>query len=97
MRAPATGHRLAALLLAWLAGAALQLQERSVLPWAAYVALTAIALLALAAGFAWRRRGRVGVLAAFVGAVVAGFAITGWQASSRLDDALAPALEGPIS
>ena len=95
MRAPAPGRRLAALLLAWLAGAALQLQERSLLPWAAYVALAAMALLALMAGLVWRRRGRVAVPIACLGALVAGFAVTGWQASSRLDDALATALEGP--
>ncbi len=95
MGAPGTGRRLAALLLAWLAGAALQLQERSLLPWQAYVALAVLSLLAMASGFAWRRRSRIGVLVAVVGALLAGFAVTGWQASVRLDDALAPALEGP--
>ncbi|MEO8524051.1 MAG: DNA internalization-related competence protein ComEC/Rec2 [Caldimonas sp.] len=94
MRAPATGTRLAALLLAWLAGVAMQLQERSLLPLAMYVAFAAVASLALAAGFVWRRCRLVGIGSAVVGALVAGFAVTGWQASARLEDALAPALEG---
>ncbi len=95
MRAPATGTRLAVPLLAWLAGVAIQLQERSLLPLAAYVAFAALGLLALFAGFALRRRGLVGAGIAVAGALIAGFAVTGWQASVRLDDALAPALEGP--
>ena len=93
MRAPATGRRFAALLLAWLAGAAIQLQERSLLPFAVYASLAVAALLLLAGGVALRR-GRVGTVLAIVGALAAGFAVTGWQAAIRLDEALAPELEG---
>ncbi len=94
MRAPATGRRLAALLLAWLAGAAIQLQERSLLPFASYLALALAALIALAAGFALRRVRVLGTGFAVAGALLAGFAVTGWQAAVRLDEALAPELEG---
>ena len=94
MRAPATGSRLAALLLAWLAGVALQLQERSLLPFAAYVALAAVAALALAAGFGWRRGGPIAAALAITGSLLAGFAVTGWQADVHLGDTLAAELEG---
>jgi competence protein ComEC len=95
MRAPATGSRLAALILAWQPGVAIQSQERSLLPWPVYAALASVAALALVAGFVWRRRAAFGAGIAVTGALVAGFALTGWQASVRLDDAFAPALEGP--
>jgi len=94
MRAPATGSRLAALMLAWLAGVAVQLQERSLQPLAFYLALAAAGIVALVAGFSWRRRGVPAAILASAGALLAGFALTGGQASLRLEDALVPALEG---
>jgi len=48
----------------------------------------------LIVGFAWRRRGLAAALLASTGALLAGFALTGVQASLRLGDALVPALEG---
>ena len=94
MRATATGARLAALLLAWLAGVAVQLHERSLLRLSTYVGITALALLCMAASIRWRRRTGLAVSIAIVGAGLAGFGITGWQAERRLADALAPDLEG---
>ncbi len=94
MRAPATGSRLAALMLAWLAGVAVQLQERSLHPFAVYGALASIGLAAMLCGFAWRRGGWAAATLSATGALLAGFALTGAQASLRLDDALLPALEG---
>jgi len=81
-------------MLAWLAGVAAQLQEATLRPFALYAALAAAGVAALLAGFAWRRGGWGGALLATAGALLAGFAVTGGQASLRLADALAPALEG---
>jgi competence protein ComEC len=94
MRAPGTGSRLAALLLAWLGGVALQLQERSLLPPSAYAAIVAAALAAM--GFAWfaRRRAWPCTVLSIAGALGAGFAIAGVEASMRSADALPAALEG---
>jgi len=94
MRAPATGSRLAALMLAWLAGVAVQLQERSLQPSSFYVGLAAAGGVALLAGFAWRRRAFAAAILASAGALLAGFGLTGGQASLRLGEALVPALEG---
>ncbi len=94
MRAPVIGSRLATLMLAWLAGVAVQLQERSLHSFSFYVGVAVAGSAALVAGFAWRRRGFPGAILACVGALLAGFALTGGQASLRLDDGLAPALEG---
>ena len=87
MRAPATGSRLAALMLAWLAGVAIQLQERALRCFSFYVGVAAAGSVALAAGFAWRRRAFPGAILACAGALLAGFALTGGQASLRLADA----------
>jgi len=94
MRAPATGSRLAALMLAWLAGVAVQLQERSLQSSSLYVGVAAAGVIALVAGFAWRRRGFAAAILASAGALLAAFGLTGAQASLRLGDALVPALEG---
>ncbi|HEY5322322.1 MAG TPA: ComEC/Rec2 family competence protein, partial [Caldimonas sp.] len=94
MRAPATGSRLAALMLAWLAGVAVQLQERSLQPSSFYVGLAAAGGVALLAGFAWRRRAFAAAILASAGALLAGFGLTGGQASLRLGEAFVPALEG---
>ena len=85
-----TGGRLAALLLAWLAGVAGQLQERALLPQAAYVALALGAVIVTAALLLARR----GFAVAVVALAVAGFASAGWRASLRMADGLDPGLEG---
>src|SRR4051794_13407151 len=90
MTAPGMGGRLVALPAAWLVGVALQLQERELLPDATYIAILGAALLALLGAVAWRRL----FLIAIVGAAAAGFALTGWQAASRLADTLPANLEG---
>ena len=94
MRAPATGSRLAALMLAWLGGVAVQLQERALHDSALYAALAAAGALALLAGLGWRRRPAPALLLAGLGALLAGFGQSGAQATLRLGEALAPALEG---
>ena len=81
-------------MLAWLAGVAVQLQERSLLPASIYAGLAVAGAFALFGGFAWRRHGLPAAALATMGALLAGFAVTGAQASWRLDDALAPELEG---
>jgi competence protein ComEC len=85
-----TGWRLAGLALAWLAGVALQLNERSLLAPAVYIA----AVLAGAAGLAiaWRWRGAV--VLALLGAAAFGFGASGWRAGDRLAERLPSSLEG---
>ena len=87
MRPWASGVRIAAVLLALLAGAACQLHERTLLPWSTYGAAGAIAALLLVAArfgrhFAWRRTD------------VAATAAAAWQATDRLGEALPRELEG---
>ena len=90
MGGPGTGARLAALLLAWLAGVACQLQERALLAQPAYIALAVGAVVAiLLASFARR-----GFAVAVVAVAIAGFASAGWRASLRMADGLGPGLEG---
>ena len=84
------GWRLAGLALAWVAGVAVQLQQRSLWPVDAY--LVAIALGALGAILAWRWRRAF--IAALLGAALLAFGAAGWRASERLADALPVALEG---
>jgi competence protein ComEC len=84
------GGRLAALLLAWLAGVALQLQQRELFAVVAYAGVAVIGAASIA--LAWRRR-RVFVLA-LLGVACAGFAASGGRAALRLADALPVALEG---
>ena len=85
-----TGGRLAALLLAWLAGVGAQLHQRTLWPLAAYVALAALSICLLALPFVVRRS----FVAAVFAAAIAAFACAGWQASLRVADTLPPALEG---
>ena len=85
-----TGWRLAGLALAWLAGVTLHLQQRSLWPAAAYAGLAVCAALCLVAGSRWRR----GFVFALLGALLAGAAASGWRASLRMGETLAPALEG---
>ncbi|HEY2561911.1 MAG TPA: DNA internalization-related competence protein ComEC/Rec2 [Caldimonas sp.] len=93
MVAPGIGRgRLLALPLAWLAGVALQLQERTLLPVDGYAAIAAFALLAIVLALLLRRTFLV--TTAVAAALAAGFAVSGWQASLRLADTLPSSLEG---
>ena len=85
-----TGWRLAALALAWLAGVALQLNERELLPPAWYAAGLACGGLCLAAVWRWRRLALLGCL----GAALLGFGASGWRASDRMAEQLPLSLEG---
>jgi competence protein ComEC len=78
--------------LAWLAGVALQLYERALLPLGVYVALAALAAAGAIALLtqAWARR--YALIAA--AGVLGGFASTGWQASLRLAETLPAEIEG---
>ncbi len=78
--------------VAFLAGAATQLQQRSLWPSSVYAALCGVALLALLlAAWPGPRGSRVVAVLALAGLA---FGSTGWRAHVRLADRLAPALEG---
>ena len=94
MRPAATGWRLAGFALAWLGGVALQLQERSLLPVAAYVLICAGGSGALALAFAWRSPAPYPAWRLALVCAALGFGATGWHAALRLADNLPPALEG---
>ena len=79
-----------ALPLAWLAGVAVQLQQRELWRFESYLAVTIIAV-AVALISARSRRAFALLVAA---ALATGFALTGIQASARLAETLPPALEG---
>ncbi len=83
-----TGLRIAACALAWVGGAALQLQQPALWSAGAYAALIAAALLACAAAWRWHWG------AAVIGLAALAFAGTGLRAQWRLADALPAALEG---
>ena len=87
----AWGVRAAALVLAGIGGAALQLQQAALWPTAGYVTLLGIALLA---GLAAWRFATARSLALAIALSCTMFAVTGMRATVRLADALAPALEG---
>ncbi len=85
-----TGTRLAALALAWIAGIALQLQQRALWPVEGYGLAVGVAVLGLVAARRWRQAfvfGLIGVLSLAFGAA-------GLRASARLADGLPEALEG---
>jgi competence protein ComEC len=84
------GRRLAALLLAWLAGVAIHLREGELLPLAAYLGLGATSLLVAVAALAGRRV----FVAAVLAVAVLGFAASGLRGSLRMADALPAELEG---
>ena len=88
--------RRAGVVITWVAGVALQLQQRSLWDGAAYPLLAAGALALGLVACALRRAGRprVAQLATCLALAVAGFAWAGWRADRRLADALAPAWEG---
>ena len=88
-----TGWRLAGLGLAWLAGVALQLNERVLMAGSAYAVAGALGLVALAIGWRWRRAWVVG-LVGLVGMAALGFAVSGWRACERLGEQLPASLEG---
>src|SRR5664280_577809 len=96
----ATGSRpmgvtwLAALMVAWLSGVALQLLEPSLETTSAYAAGVAVSALAVGVALLIRRRHALALVLATAAAVLAGFSVTGLQASLRLADALASGLEG---
>jgi competence protein ComEC len=73
----------------WRTGVALPLQQAALLVDGAYLLAFAFGAVALAAGTRWRRS-----LVACAGALALGFGLTGVQASQRLAERLAPALEG---
>jgi len=85
-----TGWRLAALALAWIAGVALQLNERTLLPAGVYLIAMAGGALCVAAAWRWRRAVVLGV----AGMLALGAGSAGWQATDRLAERLPAALEG---
>ena len=97
-RAPTRPHAMgawwrAALVLSWVGGVAMQLQQPALWNGAAYPLIAAVALCGVLLANRWRWRGiaRIGL-----GLAVAalGFAYAGWRADTRLADALAAEWEG---
>ena len=84
------GWRLAGLSLAWIAGIALHLQQRSLWPMALCAAAAVLGTLLVVVAWCWRRAFIIGV----VGVALLAFGAAGWRASLRLADALPEALEG---
>lgn len=76
--------------LAWLAGVAVQLHERALMPPAAYQAAVLGALLVFAIGWRWPRLRLLWLVAA----LALGVGASGWRATLRLADALPAAIEG---
>ena len=85
-----TGTRLAALALAWIAGVAMHLQQRSLWPIEWYLA--ALVFGALGVAVAWR--GRRAFVLGLVGAALLAIGASGVRASWRFADALPDVLEG---
>lgn len=85
-----TGLRLAALLGAWLAGVALQLQQASLDTAAGYAGVGGAGAIGLVLAWRWRRWVALGV----AGAAALGFASAGGHAGWRLAQGLPAALEG---
>jgi competence protein ComEC len=90
MGGSSTGRRLAALLLAWLAGVAIHLHEAELLPLPAYVGLALASVAAAGAALVLRRAFMVAVVAL----ALLGFAASGWRASLQLAESLPAQLEG---
>src|SRR4051794_6398916 len=85
----------AALVLAWVAGCAAQLQQPALWADEVYPLMLAASLVALlAARRCGRASRRAGVALALAAIAAAGFALAGWRAEVRLADALAPEWEG---
>jgi competence protein ComEC len=83
------GWRLATLALAWVAGVALHLQQRSLWSVGVCVAAVVAGMLGVAAAWRWRRAFVAGV----IGAALLALGTTGWRASERVADALPEALQ----
>ena len=88
------GGRLAALMLAWLAGVGAQLQERSLASSNLYASLACAAGLGLLVAVAARKRRGLATTIAIAAFAAAGFACAGGQAWQRDADRLDAALEG---
>ena len=86
----------AAVVVAWVAGIALQLQQPALWDGTAYRVLAAAASLLLLLAIAWARHRapRPVRSALWLGVALLGFAYAGWRAHVRLADALAPEWEG---
>ena len=84
------GWRLAGLMLAWVAGVALHLQQAALAPLGLCVAASAAGVTAL--WFGWRTR-RAFVIA-LLGAALLAWGASGWRANGVLADALPALLEG---
>lgn len=76
--------------MAWLAGVALQLQQRALWPVEVYSLALGLGALSVVAAWRWRPA----FLAAPLGMLLLAIGATGLQAASRLADALPAALEG---
>ncbi len=85
-----TGWRLAGAALAWLAGVALQLQQRVVWDVSLSIAALGVGAIGLLVALRWHRALAAGLL----GAALLGFGASGWRASARLAEVLPAALEG---
>ena len=83
------GWRLATLALAWIAGVAAHLQQRSLAPLPVCIAAILVGCAGLFAAWRWRR----GFMAGAVGIALLALGTTGWRASARLADSLADALQ----
>lgn len=82
---------------AWLAGVALQLQQRALDTPTVYATLAGAGLLSAAvcaATGAWRWRMAARLLAVAAAAALFGYGSTGWRAAQRLAESLPVALEG---
>ena len=89
-----TGWRLAGAALAWLAGVALQLQQRELVHVGLSIAAVAVGALGLGLALRWRRAPVLALLAGLLGAAALGFGASGWRASLRLAEVLPAAIEG---
>jgi len=92
-----TGARIAGLALAWLAGVAAHLQERSLWPAAMYAGLAIVGLVTLLLPRVSRRARRHAHALAFpllfAASAACGFGASGLRAALRMADTLDPALE----
>ncbi|MED5621289.1 DNA internalization-related competence protein ComEC/Rec2 [Ideonella sp. BN130291] len=88
------GTALAGVLLAWLGGLVLQLQQPALWSAALYGGIASAAFILV--GLAWRARshGWPALLAAMLAVGAVGFSWAGWRAGLRLADGLPTALEG---
>jgi competence protein ComEC len=84
------GWRLGSLALAWVAGVAVHLQQRSLGPVGWCVAAIVVGVFGWL--LAWRQRRAF--VAALIGTALVAFGASGWRAAERLADALPAALEG---